>query len=84
MLTMLAAVATFERDLMLERQREGIAKAKAEGKYAGRAPTARSQSSDVLTLLAEGMRPTDIASRLKIGRASVYRIVQDARARTPA
>ena len=41
MLTVLGAIATFERDLMLERQREGIAKAAAEGKYKGRAPTAR-------------------------------------------
>jgi DNA invertase Pin-like site-specific DNA recombinase len=40
MLTMLRAVAEFERALMLERQLEGIAKAKAEGKYKGRAPTA--------------------------------------------
>ncbi|MFP3632530.1 recombinase family protein, partial [Burkholderia sp. SIMBA_045] len=40
MLTMLAGVAEFERDIMLERQREGIAKAKAEGKYKGRKPTA--------------------------------------------
>jgi hypothetical protein len=41
MVTMLDAIAAFERDLMLERQREGIAKAKAEGRYKGRAPTAR-------------------------------------------
>ena len=39
--SMLGAVAQFEREIMLERQREGIAKAKAEGKYKGRAPTAR-------------------------------------------
>jgi DNA invertase Pin-like site-specific DNA recombinase len=38
---MIGAIAQFERELMLERQREGIAKAKAEGKYKGRAPTAR-------------------------------------------
>ncbi len=36
MLTILAGVATWEREIMLERQREGIAKAKAEGKYKGR------------------------------------------------
>lgn len=79
MLTMLAAVAAFERDLMLERQREGIAKAKAEGAYKGRAPTARRQADDVLALIADGARPTDVAMRLGIGRASVYRIVADAR-----
>jgi DNA invertase Pin-like site-specific DNA recombinase len=40
MFNMLGAIAQFERELMLERQREGVAKAKAEGKYRGRAPTA--------------------------------------------
>ncbi len=38
MLTMLGGIAQFEREIMLERQREGIAKAKAEGKYSGRKP----------------------------------------------
>jgi DNA invertase Pin-like site-specific DNA recombinase len=75
MLTMLGAIATFERDLMLERQHEGIAKAKAEGKYQGRAPTARQRTTDVLRLKADGVRPTEIAERLGIGRASVYRIL---------
>jgi DNA invertase Pin-like site-specific DNA recombinase len=73
MLTMLGAIAAFERDLMLERQREGIAKAQAEGRYQGRAPTARNQAEEVRKLHAEGMRPTDIAKRLRIGRSSVYR-----------
>jgi DNA invertase Pin-like site-specific DNA recombinase len=67
MLTMLGAVAEFERGLMLERQREGIAKAEAEGKYLGRVPTAQRQAEDV--------RPVDTARRLGIGRASVYRIL---------
>ena len=40
---MVGAIAQFEREIMLERQREGIAKAKAEGKYKGRAPTAKSK-----------------------------------------
>jgi DNA invertase Pin-like site-specific DNA recombinase len=39
MFNMLGAIAQFERELMLERQREGVAKAKAEGKYKGRSPT---------------------------------------------
>lgn len=75
MLTMLGAVAEFERGLMLERQREGIAKAKADGKYQGRVPTAQRQAEDVRRLKAEGVRPVDIARRLGIGRASVYRIL---------
>jgi DNA invertase Pin-like site-specific DNA recombinase len=78
MLTMLGAIAAFERDLMLERQREGIAKAKAEGRYQGRAPTARRQSDDVLRLRGEGVKPAEIAKRLGIGRASVYRILDGA------
>ena len=77
MLTMLGAVAEFERALMLERQREGIAKAKAEGKYQGRAPTAQRQADTVRQMKAEGVRPTEIARRLGIGRASVYRILGD-------
>ena len=80
MLTMLGAVAEFERALMLERQREGIAKAKTEGKYQGRVPTAQRQAADVLRLKADGVRPTDIAKRLGIGRASVYRILGEATA----
>jgi DNA invertase Pin-like site-specific DNA recombinase len=47
MFHMLGAIAQFERELMLERQREGIAKAKADGKYKGRAPTAQAKSADV-------------------------------------
>jgi DNA invertase Pin-like site-specific DNA recombinase len=77
MLTMLGAVAEFERALMLERQREGIAKAKGEGKYQGRAPTAQRQAEAVRQMKAEGVRPTEIARRLGIGRASVYRILGD-------
>ncbi|MFP3701465.1 helix-turn-helix domain-containing protein, partial [Burkholderia sp. SIMBA_013] len=68
-------VAEFERDIMLERQREGIAKAKAEGKYKGRKPTAQAKSEDVMTLKAQGIGASEIAKRLGIGRASVYRIL---------
>jgi DNA invertase Pin-like site-specific DNA recombinase len=75
LLTMIAAVATFEREMMLERQREGIAKAKTEGKYKGRKPTARARAVEINALKADGVRPTDIARRLGIGRASVYRIL---------
>ena len=51
MLTMLGAVAEFERNMMLERQREGIAAAKAGGKYKGRAPTARAKAGQVAAFL---------------------------------
>jgi len=41
--TVIGAIARFERELMLERQQEGVAKAKAEGKYKGRKPTDRAK-----------------------------------------
>ncbi|MCE6960247.1 recombinase family protein [Cereibacter sphaeroides] len=75
MLTILGGVAEFERAIMLERQREGIAKAKAEGKYKGRKPTARAQADQVQRLKAEGLGASEIAEKLGIGRASVYRII---------
>lgn len=78
MLTMLGAVAEFERALMLERQREGIAKAKDAGKYKGRAPTARRKADEIQRLRADGVKPTEIAERLGIGRASVYRVLGEA------
>ena len=75
MLNILGGVAEFEREIMLERQREGIAKAKAEGKYKGRAPTARAKADDVVKLHRDGIGGSEIAKRLGIGRASVYRIL---------
>jgi DNA invertase Pin-like site-specific DNA recombinase len=80
MLGVLASVAEFEREIMLERQRDGIAKAKANGKFKGRQPTARAKSADVLKLYRDGETPADIARSLKIGRASVYRILGERRA----
>lgn len=73
MFTVIGAVATFERELMLERQREGVARAKAEGKYKGRKPTARAHAADIKAMRADGVGATEIARRLGIGRASVYR-----------
>lgn len=75
MLTMLAGIATFERELMLERQREGIQKAKERGAYRGRKPTARMKAEEVLRLVAEGKKKVRIAEELGIGIASVHRIV---------
>jgi DNA invertase Pin-like site-specific DNA recombinase len=76
MLAMLGAIAQSEREMMLERQREGIAKAKAMGKYRGRAPTARAKAAEVAALRAAGLGASEIASWLGIGRASVYRMVE--------
>ena len=83
MFNMLGSIAQFERELMLERQREGVAKAKAEGKYKGRAPTARAKAPQVLELHLEGVGPTEIAKRVGIGRASVYRILETIRSAAP-
>ena len=79
MVNLLGSIAQFERELMLERQREGIAKAKAEGKYRGRAPTARAQSTVILDLFNQGLGPSRIARKLKVGRSSVYRILAASR-----
>ena len=73
MFNMLGSIAQFERELMLERQREGIARAKAEGKYKGRKPTARDKGHEVKRLRSEGIGATAIAKQLGISRASVYR-----------
>jgi len=77
MLNVIGSVAQFEREMMLERQREGIAKAKGEGRYKGRAPTARAKADEVRRLAAEGTLSREaIATRLCIGVASVYRILR--------
>ena len=79
MLNLLASISQFEREVMLERQREGVAKAKAEGKYKGRKPTARAKSSQILELDRQGITRDRIATQLGIGVASVYRVLKAAR-----
>lgn len=74
MLSMLAAIGQFEREMMLERQREGIRIAKAAGAYTGRQPTAKKHSDRVLALLAEGKTKQAVADEVGISIASVYRI----------
>lgn len=75
MLNLLGSIAEFERDIMLERQREGIAKAKAAGKYKGRKPTAQAKAADVMELHKAGVGASEIARQVGIGRASVYRVL---------
>lgn len=48
MVTLVGAIATFERQLLLERQAEGITIAKEKGKYKGRKPTARAKQAQVV------------------------------------
>jgi DNA invertase Pin-like site-specific DNA recombinase len=75
MLAVIGAVGQFEREMMLERQREGIAKAKRDGRYKGRAPTVQRQAAEIVRLKEAGVTPTEIAMRMRIGRASVYRVL---------
>lgn len=72
-LDMLGVFAEFETNLRRERQMEGIAKAKAEGVYKGRKPSIDPHALRLLQ--AEGLGPSEIAKRLGIGRASVYRLL---------
>ncbi len=78
LLTMIGAIGQFEREMMLERQREGIAKAKSEGKYKGRKPTAMAKSDEIVALKVQGIGASEIARRLGVGRASVYRVLDRA------
>jgi DNA invertase Pin-like site-specific DNA recombinase len=71
LLTVLAAIAAFERDIMLERQREGVAKARREGKYKGRKPSI--DPARVREMAAE-FGPAIAARELGVGLSSVYRL----------
>lgn len=75
LLTLMGGIAEFEREIMLERQREGIAKAKAEGRYKGRKATAMARADEVHQLVSQGVPKGEIGGRLGISRASVYRVL---------
>lgn len=79
MLTMIGAIATFEREIMLERQAEGIALAKQQGKYIGRKATAREKSQQIIELVERGFSKPDISRQLSIGITSIYRIIRENR-----
>ena len=72
-LDMLGVFAEFETNLRKERQMEGIAKAKAEGRYKGRKPAI--DAEEVKALKDKGFGASAIAKELGIGRASVYRVL---------
>lgn len=72
-LDMLGVFAEFETNLRKERQLEGIAAAKTRGVYTGRKPSI--DAEQVRQLHAAGIGPAEIARRLCIGRASVYRLM---------
>ena len=77
-LDMLGVFAEFETNLRKERQLEGIAQAKAKGVYKGR--PASIDAAKVASLKADGLGATEIAKRLGVGRASVYRVLNGAAA----
>ena len=79
-LNVMSSVSQFEREMMLERQREGIAKAKAEGKYKGRKPTARAKTDMVKLALDNGVSKPQICKDLGISRTSLYRIIGELKA----
>lgn len=80
-LDMLGVFAEFETNLRKERQDEGIAKAKAEGKYKGRKATPDEVVAKVLELIDSGVPKTAIAKQTGICRTTVYRIADDAQSK---
>ena len=78
MLQMMGAVAQFERALILERQREGIAIAKDKGVYKGRKASLNAvQAAELKEMVAEGVAKTKIAAQLGVSRATVYAYMKD-------
>lgn len=75
---MLAVFAEFEREILRERVRAGIARARREGRRHGRPRTASLKADEVFRLKAEQVSHAEIARRLGIGRASVRRILKTA------
>jgi DNA invertase Pin-like site-specific DNA recombinase len=85
MVGMLGVLAQFERRIMLERQREGIARAKSEGKYRGQQPVKPERVAEVLRLAGEGVGKAAIARQMKaagtpVSERSVYNILAEAKA----
>jgi DNA invertase Pin-like site-specific DNA recombinase len=75
-LTVLGGIAQFEREMVKERHREGIERAKRAGKYKGRKATARALKGDIQRLTDDGIKASEIGKRLGNCRASVYRYVE--------
>ena len=72
-LNMMVSVAQFEREMMKERQVEGIKRAKADGKYKGRVPSAMKQADKVKALVAAGVARVQVMEQLGMSKASFYR-----------
>jgi putative DNA-invertase from lambdoid prophage Rac len=74
---LLAVFAEFERDILRERVKAGIAQARREGRPHGRPPTARRKSKQIKRMYARGMSKSAIARKLHLGRTSVRRILTE-------
>lgn len=75
MLTVLGAVAQFEREVMLERQRAGIQRARSEGKFKGRTGYSKDKRKAVVNLAEAGLTKEHISEQLGISQATIYRIL---------
>jgi DNA invertase Pin-like site-specific DNA recombinase len=75
-LNMMVSVAQFEREMMKERQVEGIKRAQAEGKYKGRVPKAMNQADKVKALVQAGVNRVQIQEQLGMSKASYYRCLK--------
>lgn len=73
MVGLLSVFAEFERDLLRERVKAGIAQAKLEGRSGGRPKTAALQAAEAQKLFKKGLSKSEIARKLRIGRTSVRR-----------
>jgi DNA invertase Pin-like site-specific DNA recombinase len=72
------AIAHFERRLIAERTKDGIAAARAKGKRPGRQPLDQDKAAAALKLVQAGLSPTAVARQLGLGRSTVYREVRRA------
>jgi DNA invertase Pin-like site-specific DNA recombinase len=80
LLSLLAAVAEFELELILERQREGIAVARAKGIYKRRGRhnvLLKDQKEELKLMISQGIPKTQVAKRLNISRHSVYNYLKE-------
>ncbi|GIZ54041.1 recombinase family protein [Noviherbaspirillum aridicola] len=77
MLTMLAAMAEMERDLLIERTQAGLARAKAEGKTLGRpSKTTPAMRMEVQAKYAEGRTITELAKEYSLSRGSIHNLLK--------
>jgi DNA invertase Pin-like site-specific DNA recombinase len=77
------AIAHFERRLIAERTKDGIAAARARGKHPGRQPVDLEKVAAALKLVEAGLSPTVTARQLGLGRSTVYREIKLAVVRRP-